>query len=52
MRPGMPVPPPDNGPGKSMVRFPDGADADALCRDFSVSGLPTPGAANSVNLLE
>ncbi|MBQ5415626.1 MAG: lamin tail domain-containing protein [Bacteroidales bacterium] len=52
MRPGMPAPPAETGPGRSMVRFPDGTDADALCRDFMVSSTPTPGAANSVALLE
>ena len=46
MRPGMPAPPVENGPGRSMARFPDGVDADALCRDFSTSVIPTPGTAN------
>ncbi|MBP5537650.1 MAG: lamin tail domain-containing protein [Bacteroidales bacterium] len=48
VRPGMPVPPPEKGPGKSLVRFPDGKDADVLCKDFSITGLPTPGTANTV----
>ena len=46
VRPGMPVPPPETGPGKSLVRFPDGKDADVLCQDFSISNTPTPGYDN------
>ena len=32
---------------RSLVRIPDGADTDNLCRDFSLSTLPTPGEANT-----
>jgi len=30
----------------AIVRFPDGADRDRLCADFSPSDTPTPGSAN------
>ena len=33
---------------RSLVRIPDGADTDNLCRDFSLTSLPTPGEANTV----
>ena len=33
---------------RSLVRYPDGADTDMLCRDFQLSSLPTPGSANTV----
>ena len=33
---------------RSLVRIPDGADTDNLCRDFSITSLPTPGEANTV----
>jgi hypothetical protein len=33
---------------RSLVRYPDGADTDNLCRDFRLSSLPTPGSANDV----
>ena len=33
---------------RSLVRFPDGSDSDNLCRDFTLSALPTPGAPNTV----
>ena len=35
---------------RSLVRFPDGADTDMLCKDFRLTGLPTPGSANSVEV--
>ena len=35
-------------PFRSLVRYPDGADTDNLCRDFRLTGIPTPGEANSV----
>jgi len=35
---------------RSLVRIPDGADSDNLCRDFSLSTLPTPGMANTVEV--
>ena len=31
---------------KSLVRYPDGADTDRLCKDFITSELPTPGLPN------
>lgn len=37
---------------RSLVRFPDGADADMLCKDFSLTVSPTPGAANNVTAPE
>ena len=33
---------------RSLVRYPDGADTDNLCRDFRLSSLPTPGSTNGV----
>jgi len=44
-RPGM-MPVAMEGPGQSLVRYPDGSDADMLCKDFSLSDTPTPGSAN------
>ena len=35
---------------RSLVRFPDGADTDMLCKDFQLTGLPTPGSANTVEV--
>ena len=35
---------------RSLVRYPDGADTDMLCKDFRLTGLPTPGSANSVEV--
>lgn len=35
-------------PEKSLVRIPDGSDIDALCKDFRITELPTPGAANTI----
>ena len=35
---------------RSLVRIPDGRDTDNLCRDFSLSSLPTPGMANTVEV--
>lgn len=33
---------------KSLARVPDGVDTDRLCKDFSTSEIPTPGAPNSL----
>jgi hypothetical protein len=42
--------------GRSMARFPDGADADSNCTDFRTSNAgradPTPGTANFVTTVE
>ena len=35
-------------PLRSLVRYPDGADTDNLCRDFRLSILSTPGYPNTV----
>jgi hypothetical protein len=37
---------PGLSPGESDVRYPDGYDTDSNCADFTLSGNPTPGAAN------
>ena len=37
---------PAGGSPRSLVRVPDGADTDLLCRDFTLSENPTPGEAN------
>jgi non-reducing end alpha-L-arabinofuranosidase len=34
------------GAGRSAVRYPDGADTDSNCTDFTRSDNPTPGGAN------
>ena len=34
------------GAGRSAVRYPDGADTDSNCTDFTRSNNPTPGGAN------
>jgi hypothetical protein len=34
------------GAGSSAVRYPDGADTDSNCTDFTTSNNPTPGRAN------
>jgi hypothetical protein len=50
------VPPTSGISGRSMARFPDGADADSNCTDFrTANGTnvdPTPGAANLVPTTE
>ena len=32
---------------RSLIRYPDGADADMLCSDFRLTNVPTPGMSNS-----
>jgi hypothetical protein len=34
------------GAGRSAVRYPDGADTDSNCTDFTTTNNPTPGRAN------
>jgi hypothetical protein len=34
------------GAGSSAVRYPDGADTDSNCTDFTRSNNPTPGGPN------
>lgn len=43
-RPGMPKPQPV--PARVLVRFPDGADTDNLCQDFTITDIQTPASAN------
>jgi hypothetical protein len=45
---GCTVTPPSTatGAGSSAVRYPDGADTDSNCTDFTTSNNPTPGRAN------
>ncbi|HEU5420409.1 MAG TPA: arabinofuranosidase catalytic domain-containing protein [Streptosporangiaceae bacterium] len=37
---------PSPGTGRSDIRFPDGADTDSNCTDFTTSSSPSPGGAN------
>jgi non-reducing end alpha-L-arabinofuranosidase len=42
----VPSPGTATGAGMSAVRYPDGADTDSNCTDFTRSDNPTPGGAN------
>jgi hypothetical protein len=42
----VPSPGTATGAGRSAVRYPDGADTDSNCTDFTRSNNPTPGGAN------